>query len=362
MNQRQDVRVETGGKFMLIFRRMRAINVFLIFAILFAVFAIFSPGHRFLSADNLEIFLATAAEFTMIALAIGMLMIAGEFDLSVGSVLAFCSYAFVKLFETGLHVLFALILTVIIGMLIGLLNGIITVKSGIPSFITTLGGLLMWRGIVLFWSGGLQKGLELEKIPLMYKVIGGVKLAVVPVQFLWLIGILLLIVFFVHFHRFGNWVYVTGDNKLAAKAMGIHTDRIKIICFMTVGAVVGFVSVMQMFRAGTFSARAGEGWELNAVAASVVGGTALSGGIGTIIGVFWGGLVISIIENGLVLLRIQYWWTFTVFGVIIIASVIISKAIEKRRVVIRTAGPLRTEGSARAEGSGDRASAGEEVS
>jgi simple sugar transport system permease protein len=345
MSEREVVKVETGGGFARTFRRMRAINIFIIFAILFTVFAVFSPGHRFISADNLEVFLATAAEFTIIALAVGMLMIAGEFDLSVGSVLAFCSYAFVKLFESGIPAFFALLLTLMTGMVIGLFNGVITVKAGIPSFITTLGGLLLWRGIVLFWSGGLQKGLELESLPLMYRVIAGAKLAVIPVQFLWLLGILLVIVFFVHFHRFGNWVFVTGDNRLAAKAMGIYTDRIKIICFMAVGAAVAFVSVMQIFRAGTFSARAGEGWELNAVAASVVGGTALSGGIGTIVGVFWGGLVISIIENGLVLLRIQYWWTFTVFGVILVASVVVSKAIEKRRVIIRTAAPASGETS-----------------
>lgn len=125
---------------------------------------------------------------------------------------------------------------------------------------------------------------------------------------------------------------MTGDNKLAAKAMGINTDRIKIACFMIVGAAVGFVAVMQMFRASLFTARAGDGLELNAVAAAVIGGTALSGGIGSIAGVFWGAMAISLIENGLVMMRIPYWWTFTVFGGIIIFSVVISKIIEARRL------------------------------
>jgi simple sugar transport system permease protein len=89
-----------------------------------------------------------------------------------------------------------------------------------------------------------------------------------------------------------------------------------------------------MYRASTFSARAGDGWELKAIAASVVGGTALTGGIGSMMGIFWGALVISIIENGLIFLRINYWWTFTVFGVIIVSTAIISKYLEQRRTMI----------------------------
>jgi|WetSurSiteA1Bulk_404760.scaffolds.fasta_scaffold29982_2 simple sugar transport system permease protein len=328
----------TNGKsrrsFLVSLMRMRSLNVFFIFLILFIIFAVFSPQNRFLSRDNIEIFLSTAAEFGIISLAVGMLMIAGEFDLSVGSVLAFCSLSFVKLFHLRMNVVAAIALTVVIGGLIGFLNGIITVKAEIPSFITTLGSLLMWRGITLFWSKGLQEGLDLTKIPITYKVIGAAKISVIPIQFVWLVGITLIILFLMNFHKFGNWVYVTGDNKLAAKAMGINTDRIKTVCFTVVGAAVGFAAVIQMFRSGTFTARAGDGWELNAVAASVVGGTALSGGIGNMAGVFWGTLIISLIENGLVLMRIQYWWTFTVFGVVIIASVIISKIIEKRRMMV----------------------------
>jgi simple sugar transport system permease protein len=313
---------------------MRSLNVFIIFLLLFIVFSVFSPGNRFVSKDNIIIFLSTTAEFAIIVLAVAMLMIAGEFDLSVGSILVFCSYAFVRLFDSGIHILLAVILTLGIGSVIGLFNGIITVRAKIPSFITTLGAMLLWRGVTLFWSGGEQKGLELSEIPVMYKAIAGTVGGIIPAQFLWLIGFAVIIGFMVHIHKFGNWVFSTGDNKLAARAMGINTNRIKIACFVTVGFVVGFVAVMQMFRAGTFSARAGDGWELKCIAASVVGGTALTGGIGSIAGAFWGGMVVAIIENGLVLLRIQYWWTFTIFGFIIVASGIISRYIEQKRLTM----------------------------
>jgi simple sugar transport system permease protein len=312
---------------------MRSLNTFIIAAVLFVVFWIFSPGNYFASHDNLLIFLATSAEFGIIAVGVGVLMIAGEFDLSVGSVLAFCSLVFARLFSAGVHPVPALLLAVAAGMAIGFINGIITVKAQIPSFIATLGGLLLWRGVTLFWSGGQQQGVESENIHALYGVLEGAKIGFVPIAFLWLVGITLLILFFMHYHKVGNWVYVTGDNPLAAKAMGIQTGRIKIACFMLVGALVGFAAVMQLFRANVFSARAGDGLELEAVAAAVIGGTALTGGIGSIAGVFWGAMSISLIENGLVMMRISYWWNFTVFGAIILLSVIVSKIIEQRRAV-----------------------------
>ena len=311
--------------------RMRSLSTFVIAVVLFVIFWVLSPGNYFTSRDNLLIFLATEAEFGLVAVAVGVLMIAGEFDLSVGSELAFCGLVFVRLFGAGVNAVPAMFVAMAAGVAIGFLNGIITVKAQIPSFITTLGGLLLWRGVVLFWSGGLQQGVESEKIAGLYGVIEGATIGFIPIAFLWLVGITLVILIFLHYHKVGNWVYATGDNKLAAKAMGINTDRIKIACFMLVGLLAGFAAVMQLFRANVFSARGGDGLELEAVAAAVIGGTALTGGIGSIAGVFWGAMSISLIENGLVMLRIPYWWTFTVFGGIIILSVILSKIIEGRK-------------------------------
>jgi len=114
--------------------------------------------------------------------------------------------------------------------------------------------------------------------------------------------------------------------------MGINTDRVKIMCFMIVGVLCAFVAVMQIVRVSTFSSRAGDGWELRAIAASVVGGTSLVGGIGSMVGVFLGALTITVIENGLVLLRIPYFWTYIIFGLVIISSVLSSLYLERKRL------------------------------
>jgi simple sugar transport system permease protein len=314
---------------------MRSTSTFLIALLLFVLFWVLSPGNRFASRDNLLIFLTTEAEFGLVAMGVGVLMIAGEFDLSVGSVLAFCSLVFMRLFTAGVGALPALLLAMAAGAAIGFFNGFITVTAQIPSFITTLGGLLLWRGVLLFWSGGQQQGLEPEKIRGLYSVIEGTTIGFVPIAFVWLVAVTMVILFVMHYQKVGNWVYATGDNPQAAKAMGIRTNSIKIACFMLVGALVGFAAVMQMFRDNVFSARVGDGLELEAVAAAVIGGTALTGGVGSIAGVFWGAMTISLIENGLVMLRISYWWNFTAFGTIIILSAILGKIIESRRAAAR---------------------------
>jgi len=321
-----------GVGFLQFFTKMRSLSVFFIFLLLCIIFAVFSAGHRFISKDNIEVFLAYGSEFTIIALAVGMLMISGEFDLSVGSVLVFCSFVFLKLIDTGMNVLPAILITYGVGAVIGMGHGMITVKIGIPSFITTLAAMMFWRGVTLFWSEGLTKPLDSTQLPLFNTIFTGSIGTIVPVQFVWFVGFALVLGFIIQFHKFGNWIFTTGDNKLAAKAMGINTDRVKIACFTVVGFTCSFVAVMQMARVGVFTSRAGDGWELKAIAASVVGGTSLTGGIGNMAGIFWGSLIISVIENGLVIMRLPYAWTYTIFGVVLVSSVIISLSIEKKRL------------------------------
>lgn len=320
------------------FLRFRSLSVFFVFLLLFIAFTVFSPEHRFISQENIDVFLALGAEFNIVALVVGVLMICGEFDLSVGSVLVFCSFFFLRLIDAGLGLPAAVLLTLGTGTMIGFVHGLITVRTGIPSFITTLGGMLFWRGLTLFWSQGFQRPLDTSRYPIFNESLTGTVAGFIPVQFLWFLGISVALGLLIHFHKFGNWVFATGDNKEAAKAMGINTGGVKMGCFALVGLICGFVAIMQMVRVGVFSSRAGDGWELKAIAASVVGGTALAGGVGSVAGIFLGTLIISLIENGLVVQRIPYYWTFVIFGVVIISSVILSNFTEQKRLSVGAEG------------------------
>jgi len=310
----------------------RSMNVFLALCGLILLFALFSPNFAFTSAGNIEVFLALAPEFGIIALGVGMLMICGEFDLSIGSILVFSSFIFVKFSEVGVNLFLAGVITLGVGALLGLLNGLITVKGRIPSFITTLGTMMLWRGMTLLLSHGYQRPFATSASPIFCNTFTGKILGILPVQIVWFAVVGLVLGLLLHFHRFGNWIYSTGDNKEAARAMGINTDMVKTVCFIIVGVLCAFVAMMQIVRVGTFSSRAGEGWELKAVAASVVGGTSLMGGIGSMVGIVCGTLIIVVIENALTSLRIPYSWTYVVFGLVILSSVLFDMYLERRRL------------------------------
>jgi len=276
----------------------------IVFIILLLIFGFFTPRHIFIGPNNLAALAKLVPDLGIIAIGVGTLMICGEFDLSVGSVIPMSSFIFVKCLEWGTPLAVIPFLTLLTGAMLGCLNGQLVVRARIPSFIATLGTMMFWRGILYISSrmmpigtrAYLESGTWLESA--LIGSIGGV----VPVQFIWFIVFTIVLGLVVHFHRFGNWIFTTGDNKIAARAMGINTDMVKIICFTIVGFLCSFMSMMQALRIESFAATQGIGFELKAIASSVMGGTSLMGGIGSILGIFLGTLTIQILENGLILM------------------------------------------------------------
>ena len=311
--------------------RFKAIGVLAIFVFLVVLVSIFSPGYTFTTARNVKNLLAFGPELAIIVLGVGMLMIVGEFDLSVGSVLAFCSYVFSSLFAAGVHPFPAFLITMVTGGVLGFVNGVITVKAKILSFMATLGTMMLWRGLTLLFTGGVQFSCDTSGYPVFTALFTGEIGGFFPAQSVWYILIALFLVFLLHKHRFGNWVFATGDNTLAARSMCINTDWVKIGCFMLVGGLVALASVIQVVRVSAFSSRVGTGWELRVIAAAVVGGTSLRGGRGTMIGIFLGACIIVIIENALAIMRLAYEWTFMVYGLVIMFAALLDLFIENRK-------------------------------
>ena len=248
--------------------------------------------------------------------------------------LPLCAFIFISLLKVSINPFFALCIALGTGALLGFLNGIITVKGHIPSFITTLGTMMFWRGILYVYSHMWPIGLRAYLPPgsvfecIFVGKIGGI----IPLQVVWFIAFAAILGIILHFHKFGNWVYATGDNREAARAMGINTDMVKTICFMIVGVLCAFVGVSQLLRMETFACTQGVGFELKAIAASVVGGTFLTGGIGSIVGIFLGAITIQILENGLILMRVPVFGISAFIGLAIILFVILNTYIERRRM------------------------------
>jgi simple sugar transport system permease protein len=296
----------------------------IVFVILLVVFGYFSPRNVFLRSD-----------LGIVAMGVGVLMICGEFDLSVASTIPMSSFVFVKLLEGGVPLPLVPVITLLTGSILGFLNGLLVVRTRILSFIATLGTMMFWKGILYVSSRMMPIGTRAYLEPgtwLENSLIGSIG-GVFPVQILWLVFFSIILALVLHFHRFGNWIFVTGDNKTAARAMGINTDMVKVTCFCIVGFLCSFMSMMQSLRIESFAATQGIGFELKAIASAVVGGTSLMGGVGSVLGIFLGTLTIQILENGLILLGAPVFGINAFIGLGIVLFAVLNIYIE--RIAIR---------------------------
>jgi simple sugar transport system permease protein len=213
---------------------------------------------------------------------------------------------------------------------VGLLNGVLTLRFAIPSFITTLGMMFVARSLTVVISGGFPPLLPLGVLPKWLFVNFIYDGSLLRMSFLWFLVIAVLVSQLLSRTNFGNWVRATGGFLPAAQALGIPTQRVKIICFIICSVLAGFAGTIQVMRLGAPLPSIGEGLELQAVAAAVIGGTSLLGGVGTIFGGILGAILIRIIDNGLVLSRVDANWFKLAIGTLTILAVILNAWLGKR--------------------------------
>ena len=297
--------------------------------LLIVLFQIRSEG-IFLSINNVRGVLGLLPETALVAVGVTLLMISGEFDLSVGSVFALMPMTMAVLVVAGWPFWAAVTVGLMLCALIGFLNGWLTIRFDIPSFITTLGMLFMARSLTVVISGGFPPRIKPGEVPgwifVGFVDDGGL----IRASVLWFIGIAILISLLLSRTNFGNWVRATGGYLPAASAMGIPTGKVKIACFMICSVLAGFAGMIQSLRLNSFLPSIGEGMELQAVAAAVIGGTSLSGGVGSIIGGLIGAILIRVIDNGMVMSQIDGTWFKFAIGALTIFAVVGNAWLRRR--------------------------------
>jgi len=307
------------------------INTSITFVAIVLFFIIFTPNHLFIDLRNLASMGKLIPDLGIVALGVGMLMICGEFDLSIASLIPLCSYVFVTLLMKGINPALALIILLPVGAALGFINGIIVVKTGLPSFIITLSTMMFWRGVV--FSLSRMSPISITKYisphPSFEKMLTGT-IGRFPLQVIWFVVVAIIFGLLLHFTKFGNWIFATGSSKETARAMGINTNMVKTTCYIIIGVLCAVVCTLQSVRLGSFNATQGVGFELKTIAAAVVGGTSLRGGVGNILNIFLGILIIKIIENGLILMKVPVFAVETFIGLAIILFVIINNFIQRR--------------------------------
>ena len=288
--------------------------------ILVIIFQIKSNG-VLLSFENIRGIMGLLPEMALVAIGVTILMICGEFDLSVGSVFALMPMSIAVMLNAGVPFSAALLIGLLISAAVGLINGYVTLQFSIPSFITTLGMLFIARSLTIVISGGFPPLLP-DDLPTWLFTDYIFQGSILRMSFLWFALIAILAAAFLSLTNFGNWIRATGGFNEAAASMGIPVKRVKIVCFMLCSVLAGFAGLLQVLRLGSPLPSIGEGLELQAVAAAVIGGTALAGGIGTVFGAIIGTLLIRTIDNGLVLSRVDANWFKFAIGVLTMFAVV----------------------------------------
>jgi ribose transport system permease protein len=322
-------------------RASRSINVFrfresgTIIALLALCLFLSLSTNTFLRPMNILNILRQMAEVSIIAVGMTMLIITGEFDLSVGSMFglgAVITGLLVRDFAWDIWLAFALALLVAAG--VGLFNGILTTKVKIPSFIVTLGMLSVLRGAALV----LAQGYPITGFPdsSFFNVLSGQVFGFLPSQVIWMIAINVVGAVILSRFVFGYHVYSTGSNKRATMLSGISTDWVQIRAFMITSILAAFSGGIMVAHLSSATPLAGQGNELDVIAAVVIGGTALAGGSGSILGTFLGAAIMSVLRNGLVLLGVSSYWQVAAIGAVIIIAVVIDTLSKRAALFNRT--------------------------
>ena len=302
--------------------------VLISFALVFLFFSI--RAENFLSLVSLTNILTIASIKGIFIVGVAMLMISGEFDLSVGSILAVATFVFALSLEGGIAPLPAFVFAMAVSAALGGINGFIVIRTGIPSFIATLGTMLAFRGIARAIGGG-DFARYTGELPAFFSGLNGeftfINRLAVPagsarMGIVWFLLFTVLAAVVMRNTRFGSWVYATGGNRAAAIAQGVKTKSVIAVNYIVTGLLAGFAGIVQFASRPAVDPLRGEGWELTAVAACVIGGIWLSGGYGTIVGAAIGMLLLQMVEQGLILVGVDVQLFQATIGLILILAVI----------------------------------------
>ncbi len=307
---------------------LRDVGVLVAAVLIAAFFSVLNPV--FLTPYNLFNILRQTAELGIIAMAMTMLIVAGEFDLSVGGIYAVAGVvAGLVATRLGLDIWLAAAAGMAAALLLGWLNGLLIATTRINSFIATLSTMMVFRGIAMVLSQGQPISFELS---FFMDLFGRAELGgLLPVPVLWFAAWGVFSYVLLHRTTFGVKVFATGDNREAAELAGIKTMRVKQVTFLLTALASGLAALISLSFLKTVTPTQGTGLELEAIAAAVIGGTAMSGGVGSIVGTFLGTFIMAEVRTGLVILGTDAYVQDAFVGLVIALAVIVNVRLSARR-------------------------------
>jgi len=304
--------------------------------LVWVLFAILAGDRGFLSLNGTATYLEVAAQVGLVGSAVALLMIAGEFDLSVGSMIGAASMVMaIGIAELGWPVYVAVAAAFGFALVVGFINGYIVVKTRLPSFIVTLGMLFILRGVTI----GITRALTgRTQVPGVHAATEGDPIAAIftaqlgpfDVVILWWLVIAAVATFVLMRTTFGNWIFGAGGSAIAARNVGVPVARVKIVLFMATAASAALLAVIQVLTFGSGDVLRGEGKEFEAIITAVIGGTLLTGGYGSAIGAVFGALTLGMTRQGLFFAGISSDWYQAFLGLLLLIAVIVNSWVRNR--------------------------------
>ncbi|HEX2864389.1 MAG TPA: ribose ABC transporter permease, partial [Deinococcales bacterium] len=287
--------------------------------VIFLGFSLLVP--QFYSLDNLAAIARQVAMNGVIAAGMTLVMISAGIDLSVGSLIAVTSVVLALMIHGGLGLPVSIVLTLLLGAACGAVNGLLVTTGRVPPFIATLATLSILRGVALAVSGGTS----VSDLGDNFVFLGRGEVLGVPVPLIILAVVFLVAHALLTTTRFGTYLYAIGGNERTCRTLGIPVDRVKFLTYTLVGTLTALAGIILTARLNSGQPLTGQGAELDAIAAVVVGGTSLFGGRGSVIGTVFGVAIIGMLTNGLVLLDLSFYYQLAVKGLVILAAVWVAR-------------------------------------
>lgn len=294
-----------------------------------------NPAFLF-SSDGWRDLLLTPSILMLVAVGQAIVIITRNVDLSVGSVMGLTAYLTGRLFVDvpGIPIGVVVIAAVLLGAFLGLVNGALVAFAKVPAMVITLGTLYAYRGINVLWTGSDR--INASDMPKDFLGLGTQQVLFIPVLSIIAVIVLALAAWYLRNTRGGREYYAIGSDPSAAELYGLKVTRRVLSAFILSGALAGLAGVFYAARYGSISSQAGSGWELDAVGAAVIGGIAITGGVGTVWGAAIGAMLLMTINRALPILGIPDFWQRAVVGVLIIGAIVLDRvlAVRQRRQLI----------------------------
>jgi ribose transport system permease protein len=279
----------------------------------------------FLNWSNLSQVIRALSFIAIMTVGISVVIIAGGIDLSVGSILGLSGVVTAVMLNQGATMVYAILAGMFIGIACGFVNGLLITQIHLPPFIVTLGMMSIARGLAFAITGGET----LRGLPHEFLGLGQGELLHIPIPIIIMAIFALIVGSLLKFTAWGRYVYAIGGNEEAAIYSGVNVSKMKIIIYSLCGFAAGIAGVLFTSRFGVGQSTAGSGYELDVIAAAVIGGVSLSGGRGTILGAIFGSVLMGILRNGLVLLNVSAYWQQVAIGLVILIAVVLDRKTKR---------------------------------